>query len=73
MRVMVKKTAMPVAETRNPRAKGLKPVVVRLDPAQIVELKREAMRRALERGSLKPDQSEIVREAVSAWLKKSSR
>ncbi len=53
---------------RNPRAKGLKPVVVRLEPTQIAALKREALRRANERGSMKPDASELVRAALDAWL-----
>ncbi len=57
-------------KTKNPRAKGLKPVVVRLEPAQITALKREALRRANERGSMKPDASELVREALVLWLKR---
>lgn len=65
---MAKKTApeKPV----NPRAKGLKPVVVRLEPSQIQALKAEALRRATARGSMKPDASELVREALTAWLKR---
>lgn len=54
----------------NPRAKGLKPVVVRLEPAQIQALKAEALRRATDRGSMKPDASELVREALAAWMKR---
>lgn len=66
---MVKRTA-PQSKPLNPRAKGLKPVVVRLEPAQLAALKREALRRAAERGSGQLDQSEIVREALAAWLKR---
>jgi hypothetical protein len=67
--------AMPAKRTapekpKNPRAKGLKPVVVRLEPAQIAALKAEALRRANERGSMKPDASELVREALALWLRR---
>ncbi len=57
---------------KNPRAKGLRPVVVRLEPAQIAALKAEALRRARERGSMKPDASELVREALVLWLRRRS-
>jgi hypothetical protein len=40
----------------------------RLRPEQIATLRREALKRAAERGSGKPDASEIVREAVDAWI-----
>lgn len=67
MRAMARK-ATEQEKPKNPRAKGLKPVVVRLEPAQIAALKAEALRRANERGSMKPDASELVREALAAWL-----
>lgn len=59
-----------VTKPPNPRAKGLKPVMVRLEPKQIVALKAEALRRATERGSMKPDASELIREALDAWMKR---
>lgn len=67
---MATKKTPPAAKATNPRAKGLKPVVVRLDQALIASLKAEALRRANERGSLQPDASEIVREALSGWFKR---
>jgi hypothetical protein len=54
----------------NPRKKGLKAATYRIHPAQIAALQKEAMRRAAERGSMKPDASELVREAIDAWFKK---
>lgn len=68
MSAMPKKTTP--EKPKNPRAKGLQPVGVRLEPAQIEALQAEALRRAKERGSMKPDASEIVREALAAWFKK---
>lgn len=69
MCAMATKKAPPEKPT-NPRAKGLKPVVVRLEPAQIAVLKAEALRRANERRSMKPDASELVREALEGWMKR---
>jgi hypothetical protein len=51
------------------RAKGFEKAMFRLEPGQLQALRREALRRAGERGSMKPDASELVREAVEAWLK----
>ncbi len=50
--------------------KGLKTAAYRLRPDQIVALRREATRRAAEHDSGKPDASELVREALDAWLAK---
>jgi len=61
------------AKPVNPRKKGLEKVTFRLEPAQIETLQREAFRRAEERGSLKPDSSELVREALAAWFAKSAK
>lgn len=66
---MAKRTAAPEKPV-NPRAKGLKPVVVRLEPAQIAALKVEALRRAQKAGSVRPDVSELVRAAIDGWLAK---
>jgi hypothetical protein len=54
----------------NPRAKGFKLVGIRLAPAHIAALKREALRRANDRGVLRLDISELVREALDAWLRR---
>ncbi len=40
---------------------------MRLPPAQLAGLRREASRRTRERGRRRPDVSEVVREAVSFW------
>jgi hypothetical protein len=61
------------SEPANPRAKGLVPATFRFEPEQLDALRREALRRAGERGSGKPDASELVREAVEAWLRRLSR
>ncbi len=62
-----KKTA-PLRKERSD-AKGLMLVGVRLEPRQAQAIRAEAFRRAAARGSGKPDASEIVREALEAWLK----
>jgi hypothetical protein len=56
----------------NPRRKGLEKVMYRLDPKQIQALRAEAFRRALERGSGKPDASEVLREIIDVWVAKKS-
>jgi hypothetical protein len=56
-----------------PPKKGLKLAGFRLRPDQIAALRREAHKRAQERGSLKPDASELVREALDAWLGKTGK
>ncbi len=53
--------------------KGLKPALYRLRPDQIEALRREALRRALAGKAGKPDASELVREALDAWLAKQPR
>ncbi len=52
------------------KSKGLAKAMVRLEPEQLEALRREALRRAAERGSMKPDGSEIVREALAEWLRR---
>lgn len=59
-----------LARVPGPPKKGLKFVGYRLRPEQIAALRREALRRAEASGSGKPDASEIVREALDAWLAK---
>jgi hypothetical protein len=41
-----------------------------ITPEQHETLKAEAMRRAQARGTLRPDASELVREALDAWIAK---
>ncbi len=67
---MAKRAAVVEAKPVNPRKKGLKPAVYRMRPEQIESLQTLAKKRADERGSFKPDASELVREAVDAWLPK---
>lgn len=54
----------------NPRKKGLEKVMFRLEPEQLQALRREAIKLAAKRGSMKPDASELVREALAAWLRR---
>jgi hypothetical protein len=44
-----------------------------LDVEQVDALRHEALRRATEKRNMKPDASELVREAVAAWLKRTKR
>jgi hypothetical protein len=63
--------AKKMTETKQRRSdfKGLKKVVVRIEPEQDAALAREALRRAQASGSVRPDKSEIVREALDAYPK----
>ncbi len=51
-----------------PPKKPYKLAGFKLHPDQIKALRREARRRADERGKDQSDASELVREAVNAWL-----
>ncbi len=53
--------------------KGMKLAAYRMRPEQIAALRKEALKRAAARESGKPDASELVREAVDAWLAKQGR
>lgn len=55
------------------RRRGHVKVMVRLTPQQVAALRAEAFRRAAAIGSGRPDASELVREAVDAWLARSAR
>ena len=44
-----------------------------ISPEQDRALREEAFKRAMERGSRKPDASEILREVLDEWLAKRSR
>lgn len=52
-----------------PRSGHMK-VLFAITPAQHETLKAEAMRRAQARGTLRPDASELVREALDAWIRR---
>jgi hypothetical protein len=54
-------------------AEGRERFIVSFDPKQLVELRREAFRRATAAGSARPDVSAVVREAVAAWLERRAR
>lgn len=41
-----------------------------LEPGQLAALQLEAMRRAQETGTLRPDASAIVREMLDSWIKR---
>lgn len=45
-------------------------VMVSLDPPQLAELRKEAFRRAAAGPRWRPDVSEVIREAVGAWIAK---
>ncbi|MEY2668537.1 MAG: hypothetical protein RJA59_1175 [Pseudomonadota bacterium] len=47
--------------------------VFSMDPDQLKALRRIAALRMAEKGSLRADSSELVREAVAEWLKKHGR
>ncbi len=66
---------MPKPKKRPPPnpPRGFERYVARLEPAQIAVLHKEAERRARERGLRQLDVSEIIREAVAAWIAKPRR
>jgi uncharacterized protein (UPF0548 family) len=49
-------------------SEGRERFIVSFDPKQLVELRREAFRRAAAEGSARPDVSALVRDAVADWL-----
>jgi uncharacterized protein (UPF0548 family) len=51
-------------------SEGRERFIVSFDPKQLVELRREAFRRAAAEGSARPDVSALVREAVAGWIAK---
>lgn len=70
---MAKKPAPPPApeKPKNPRARGFKPVVVRLELTQIAALKAEAKRRQDVQGGPYLDVSALVRDAIDkVWMRK---
>jgi len=56
-----------------PTKGGLVQVTLTLDPAHLETLRAEALRRARARKSARSDVSELVREAIAAWLKSAKR
>ena len=67
---VVQATATPGS---NWQKKGLEKVMYRLERGQIQALRAEAFKRAQERGSGRPDASEVLREIVAAWMGKSPK
>ncbi len=63
-----KRPPTPPAPGRSPLFKGYKSFLARLEPRHLDALRAEAMRRATERGTMRPDASELIREAIDAWL-----
>lgn len=43
---------------------------IRMTPEQWAAVRREAMKRATEAGTAKPDVSEVIRELVDAWRRR---
>lgn len=67
-----KKTPEPKGATprrRGPAPKGLVQFICRLRPEQAAALRDEGWKRARDRGRGIPDASEVVREAIDAWMK----
>jgi hypothetical protein len=63
----------PVLTRKEPKVSprsGFVKVLISMEPDQHEALKAEALRRAAARGTLRPDASELVREAIAAWLAK---
>lgn len=52
---------------------GLVQVTLTLDPDHLSELRAEALRRAREKKSGRPDTSAVVREILEAWVKRSGK
>ena len=67
------KQVVQAAPGSNWQKKGLEKVMYRLERGQIQALRAEAFKRAQERGSGRPDASEVLRELVAAWMGKSPR
>jgi hypothetical protein len=69
-----RKSAPAAARTGSTAAKGYRKVLVSLREDQAQELKRAALRRALEAGGQeRPDAGVIVREALDAWFAKNAK
>ncbi len=56
-----------------PTKGGLVQVTLTLDPEALEKLRAEAVRRARARKSARSDVSELVREAIEAWLTKGAK
>ena len=60
-------------QERSPLFKGHRKVSIYLKDAQAEALVAEARRRSDERGAMRSDVSEVVREAVDLWMAKSGK
>ncbi len=67
-----RKTSAPEAPARKRRSdfKGFKAVLFRLEEAQDKALTAEALRRAAEAETARPDKSAVLRQILSAWMAK---
>ncbi len=63
-----KKTAT-APRKRGPAPKGYEKMMCRVTPAQAAAVREEAWKRAMDRGRSIVDASEVVREALAAWMK----
>jgi hypothetical protein len=60
------------AKRVGPRS-GFVKAIFSVEPEQLTAIRAEAMRRAQEAGSIRPDVSAIVRDALTQWLSKARR
>lgn len=75
MAVRKRKTAAaeapaPGARKRRSDFKGLRAVLFRLEPSQDEALTKEALRRAAEAVTARPDKSAVLREILATWMKR---
>lgn len=68
-RATVEEVRPPLPRKRGPAPKGYEKLMCRVTPDQAKAVREEAWRRAKERGKIMVDASEVVREALSAWMK----
>ena len=60
--------AIKVSRKVGPKS-GMVKATFSLEPEQLAALLAEAQRRAQERGAMRSDTSEVVRELMAAWMK----
>lgn len=64
-----KKQTAVTPRRRGPAPKGYEKMMCRVTPAQAAAVREEARDRAKDRGRTVVDASEVVREALAAWMK----
>jgi hypothetical protein len=67
---MAQRKAKPAEEQRSPLFKGHRKLAIYLKDDQVKDLLAEAQRRAQERGAIRTDLSEVIRDIVDAWRAK---